>query len=270
MTSGLKVRHYLIAIVLASVLLILWNLLPGKAINFENIQKSGKIDHDQWDEILNRFIDENGHVDYNGLLSERNKLTSYLQLLSENPPDPFSWTINERIAYWINAYNAFTLDLILEHYPIERIKDIGSSIQIPFINSPWDIKFIRIGNRELDLNNIEHGILRKEFDEPRIHFAIVCASMSCPGLRREAYTSSKLDSQLNQQAEIFINDLFKNEIEPEKLKISKIFKWFNGDFTQEGTLIEYLNKFSNVQIQGNAKIEFKPYDWNLNQSPPDP
>jgi len=270
MTSGITMRHYLIAIVLALVMLILWNLLPGKPINFENIQKSGNIDHDQWDEILSRFVDENGHVDYVGLLSDRNKLTSYLKLLSENPPDPVSWTINERIAYWINAYNAFTVDLILQHYPIESIKDIGSRIRIPFINSPWDIKFIRIENRKLDLNNIEHGILRKEFDEPRIHFAIVCASMSCPGLRREAYTSSKLDFQLNQQAEIFINDIFKNEIETEKLKISKIFQWFKGDFTKDGTLIEYLNKFSNVQIQSNAKVEFKPYDWDLNQSPGDP
>ncbi|MCK5368247.1 MAG: DUF547 domain-containing protein, partial [Cyclobacteriaceae bacterium] len=167
--------------------------------------------------------------------------------------------------YWINAYNAFTVKLIIDHYPLESIKDIGSAIQIPFVNSPWDIKFIEINGKKLDLNNIEHSILRKKFDEPRIHFAINCASFSCPKLRREAYVANNLDVQLEKQAIQFINDLERNSISGSHAEVSKIFSWFKGDFTKEGSLVDFLNQYSNTEIGKESKISYMNYNWALNE-----
>jgi hypothetical protein len=144
--------------------------------------------------------------------------------LVNNPPDKKEWSESAQLAYWINVYNAFTIKLIIDHYPVESIKDIGSKIQVPFINSPWDIKLIEIEGKKYDLNNVEHSILRKDFEEPRIHFAIVCASFSCPKLRREAFTAEKLEEQLQEQAVDFINDPAKNSISKNKAEVSKIFQ----------------------------------------------
>lgn len=224
-------------------------------------------DHEVWDELLQKHIDEKGFVKYNGFISDSLQLNLYLDQLQKHPPDKQSWTTEEQLAYWINAYNAFTIKLIIDNYPLESIKDIGSGIQIPFVSSPWDIKFIKIGGKKLDLNNIEHSILRKEFDEPRIHFAVNCASFSCPKLRGEAFVASKLDMQLDEQARDFINDLERNAISKDQVQVSKIFSWFKGDFTKAGSLREYLNQYSRVKIREKTKIKFMDYDWSLNQSP---
>ena len=232
-----------------------------------NPSKSGSrlVDHNVFTELLLKYVDKSGQVDYQGFQSERSKFNGYLNELMANPPDAESWPKNDQIAYWINAYNAFTIQLILDNYPVSSIKDIGAKIQIPFVNTPWDIKFIKINNEEYDLNNIEHNILRKNFDEPRIHFAIVCASYSCPVLRREAYTGLKLEEQLSEQARIFLSDETKNQIKENQVKVSKIFNWFKGDFTKNGTLIDFLNKYAPVQISEKAKISNMPYDWSLNE-----
>ena len=222
------------------------------------------ISHSLWDNLLHTHVDNDGNVNYEGFLKDREKLTLYLKLISENAPNETYWSKQEQLAYWINAYNAFTIELILMHYPIPSIKEIGSSIQIPFVNTPWDITFIHINGEDYDLNNIEHSILRKNYNEPRIHFAINCASKSCPKLRNEAYTESKLEGQLQEQAMIFINDDQKNTIANDRIEISKIFSWFSGDFEKNGTLIQFLNQYSNVVINEDASITYKNYDWGLN------
>ncbi len=222
------------------------------------------ISHELFTVLLRKHVAADGRVNYRAFLKDSTTLNHYLKTLSNNPPAK-SWSQAEKLAYWINAYNGFTLQLILRHYPIESIKDIGSKIQIPFVNTPWDIKFIRIGNKWLDLNEIEHGILRKQFVEPRIHFAIVCASISCPKLRNEAYTAATLNHQLESQAEDFINDTSRNKIRPDNIQVSKIFSWFKGDFTQKGTLIHFLNKYSRVKINPNAKVSTLEYHWGLNE-----
>ena len=178
-----------------------------------------------------------------------------------NPPDK-SWTSDEQIAFWINAYNAFTIKLILKYYPIKSIKDIGSSIQIPFVNTPWDIKFIRIGKDRLDLNNIEHGILRKRFKDPRIHMALVCASKSCPVLLDEAYEPSKLDTQLTQQSKAFLADKSRNQVSSTNPKVSMIFKWYAMDFDN---VREFINRYSVTKINPKSEIEYLDYDWSLNE-----
>lgn len=267
MRNAFKWGYFLIASIILFLIIGVWQMLPGKNIEFSNTISSVKPTHKIWDELLNNYVDDNGLVDYQGFASDRKKLQSYLNDLTSNPPDKETWSQAEQIAFWINAYNAFTVELILEYKPSESIKDIGSKIQIPFINSPWDIKFIEMKGEKLDLNNIEHDILRKEFEEPRIHFAIVCASYSCPKLRNEAFVDGKLESQLREQTSLFINDPSRNEITGASISISKVFKWFKGDFTKNGTLIDFLNKYSQTPINKDARIDYKDYDWKLNRQP---
>ena len=176
--------------------------------------------HDLWDALLKEYV-KDGRVNYQLLYENREQLDIYLARLQSHPPSA-DWSREEQLAYWINAYNAFTIKIILIHYPVKSIKDIGSKLQIPLVNSTWDIHFIEIGDKELSLNDIEHRILRKEFNEPTIHFAIVCASMSCPPLRNEAYFASNIDKQLNEQALAFINDENKNHLTADHIEISKI------------------------------------------------
>ena len=221
------------------------------------------VDHQAFDELLKKHVDENGWVNYKGFLKDQEALDSYLDLISNNPPDPETWTEEEQLAYWINAYNAFTIKLIMDHYPLKSIKDI--QISIPGIYTVWHKEFFEIGGEPSSLDAIEHKILRKKFDEPRIHFAIVCASISCPPLRREAFTAEKLEVQLQEQGELFINDPERNKISSKRVKLSKIFSWFKGDFTKKGSLVEYLNQFSKTTIEPKAKLSYLDYDWGLNE-----
>ena len=223
-----------------------------------------QVDHSLFDNLLKTHVDKEGWVDYEGFLKDRATLNKYLELLKANPPVEESWSRDEQLAYWINAYNAFTVDLVLQHYPVTSIKDIGSKIQIPFINSPWDIKFIEIGDKKLDLNNIEHGIIRKQFEEPRIHFAVNCASYSCPLLRNEAYTAEKLDKQLDEQTRQFINDPKRNKINGKKAQLSKIFSWYGGDFTKNMSLKEFIAKYAEEEVTNSTKISYLDYQWQLN------
>lgn len=213
------------------------------------------VDNNTWDDLLKTYVSIDGKVNYSGFKKDKSQLEAYLQYLNEHTPDN-SWTENKKLAFWINVYNAFTISLIVEHYPVKSIMDIKNA---------WDIKFIQLGNISYSLNEIEHEIIRKEFNEPRIHFALVCAAVSCPVLLNESYSADKLDQQLLQQAQRFINDPSRNLIKNKKAKVSPIFDWFGEDFTKRGSLTDYLNKFSEVKLDPNAKIEFMEYNWNLNE-----
>ncbi len=223
------------------------------------------ISHQIWNELLQRHVSAVGNVNYAGFKKDEARLNQYLELLSKNAPSK-DWNTNERLAYWINAYNAFTVKLILDHAKdnITSIKDIGSKVKIPFVNTPWDVKFIKIGNEVMDLNKIEHGIIRKQFNEPRIHFALVCAAKSCPPLRNEAFTPEKLSKQFDEQGVAFVNDKFKNEVGANKVVISKLFDWYGGDFKKKDTIINWLNKYAKVKAGANAAISYKTYNWELN------
>lgn len=222
--------------------------------------------HELWNALLKKNVSINGKVNYKGFITDSAQLNKYLKLLSNNYPDEKTWSVNEQKAYWINAYNAFTVKLILKYYPVKSIKDIGGKIQIYKVNTPWDIKFFKIGNETFDLNKIEHEYLRKKFGDARIHFALVCASKSCPALLNEAYTAGKLDKQLEGQAKVFLSDKNRNDISADKPKLSKIFDWYANDFkAQGGTLIDFLNKYSTIKINSNAEIKFLDYSWDLNE-----
>lgn len=228
--------------------------------------KSTAVSHAIWDGLLKKYVAQDGSVDYEGFRKDRVVLDSYLNLLKKNHPNDKNWTRAERLVYWINAYNAFTIDLVARNYPTKSIKDIKSGI--PFINSVWDIKFIEIEGKKYDLNNIEHSILRRRFDEPRIHFAINCASISCPRLRNEAYTVDKIESQLQEMGIEFLNDKTKNDITPKKAKLSKIFKWFKSDFVKKMSRREYLNQFleDDKKMKSTVDVSFLEYDWGINDA----
>lgn len=227
---------------------------------------SEPISHEQWTALLEKHVTDKVFVDYQGFREDSNQLDAYLEKLSSHHPNEKHWSEKERLAYWINAYNAFTIELVLKHYPVESIKDVVTGLNITFVNSPWDIKFIEIEGEEYDLNNLEHDIMRERFEEPRIHFAINCASVSCPRLIDEAYKAGKLDEQLDRRAKAFINDTNRNRIQEDQIEISRIFRWFKGDFTKNGSLIDYLNKYSETFIDEDASINYMDYDWRLNDA----
>ncbi len=211
------------------------------------------VDHSMFDELLTEYVSTSGEVNYRGMLKEKEKLQTYLDYLAQHPPAD-TWSTHEIMAYYINLYNAATLQLILANYPLRSIKDIGS---------PWDKKFIKVGDKTYSLNDIEHKKLRK-MNDPRIHFAIVCASVSCPKLQNKAFTAFELDDQLNLATKEFLNDSSKNQLSQNKIKISKIFKWFTNDFTKNGSVIDFINQYTKVTISKKAKISYTDYNWDLN------
>ncbi|ALJ05067.1 hypothetical protein APS56_07970 [Pseudalgibacter alginicilyticus] len=222
---------------------------------FSSNKTARTFDHSIWNNLLQKHVSENGQVNYKGFKSNINLLQQYITTLSNTTPNE-TWNKNEKLAYWINAYNALTVDLILQNYPVKSIKNI---------DKPWDQRLWKLGNKWYNLNDIEHDILRN-MNEPRIHFAIVCASFSCPKLQNEAYIASNIEQQLTKATYEFLNDHNKNSISENNLELSKIFQWFAKDFKQNSSLIDFLNKYSDIRISKNAKKRFKDYNWNLNES----
>ncbi|MFG6685687.1 DUF547 domain-containing protein [Mariniflexile sp. HNIBRBA6329] len=215
---------------------------------------SQNFNHDAWDKLLNKHVSNDGLVNYKTFKTDNKALNNYITSLSEHTPNDAT-SKEEKLTYWINAYNALTIDLILRHYPIKSVKDI---------KDPWGKRLWKLGGTWYNLNDIEHKILRK-MNEPRIHFAIVCASVSCPKLSNEAYTSESLEQQLTKATKDFLTDISKNSISEDTLELSKIFQWFAKDFKQNGDLIDFLNKYSSIKISKKAKINYKDYNWDLNE-----
>ena len=221
------------------------------------------VSHEIWDGLVKKYVQSDGFVNYKGFGKDSAALNQYLSILSSTHPGS-NWTREEQMAFWINAYNAFTVKLIVDNYPMSSIKDIKSGI--PFVNTVWDIKFINLMGNEYDLNNIEHGILRKQFKDARIHAALNCASWSCPALRGEAYVASRLDSQLDDAMRRFVNDPLRNRVSAQNAELSQIFNWYSGDFLEEaGSLQAYINRYAKVKLGSKGKITYLGYDWRLNE-----
>jgi len=256
----------------------LFLLLSLVSCGVSNVTSSSQpINHAVFDSLLQKHVTPEGAVNYKGFIQDKDQFEDYLTLLKNNHPNETNWSRDEQLAYWINAYNAFTVKLIIDHYPVKSIKDIKSGI--PFVNSVWDLKFFKIEGQEYDLNNIEHNIIREQFDEPRIHFAVNCASFSCPRLRNEAFTAERLEAQLEEQTQSFFNDKSKNNIiSKDKIVLSSILKWYSTDFTDKGivsrvfggkgrteNLIKFVNPYVDIDISEDAEIEFMDYRWDLNE-----
>jgi hypothetical protein len=235
------------------------NLILSVAVVFISlVGLAGQPDHSIWDRYLGKYVSSSGTVDYKGMKLGMDTLDAYLIQLRDNAPTS-DWSKNEKMAYYINAYNAYTVKFVLSKYPVESVKDISFSGK-----DIWNFKMVVLGSTSYTLNHLENEILRKMGDA-RIHFAINCASYSCPKLLNKAYLPDKLNSQLTAATKGFINDTKHNVISEKKIQISELFSWYATDFeTETTTLIDFLNQYSTVTINKDAKIEYMPYNWSLN------
>jgi len=239
--------------------------------------------HDIWDNLLGKHISplrggQATQLDYSGVASERPQLNRYLEQLSAVTRSEFdSWGKAAQLSFLINAYNAWTVELILTAYPkLKSIKDLGSLLQ-----SPWKKSFIPLLGKQRSLDDIEHKLIRGSgrYNDPRIHFAVNCASIGCPALRSEAYSSDKLEAQLESATKVFLSDRTRNRLEGNALKVSKLFKWYRSDFKQgwrdssksvAGFLALYkealqLDEDSTRRLlAGEIDIDYLAYDWRLN------
>ncbi|MBL4862358.1 MAG: DUF547 domain-containing protein [Crocinitomicaceae bacterium] len=204
--------------------------------------------------FLQRHVTGSGTVNYNGIKGDLSAFNAIIKEFESNVPNR-DWSSDERLVFWINAYNIYTLKLVTDNYPISSITKIAAK--------PWDKKFIQLGGSTYSLNNIEHTIIRKKFNEPRIHFALNCASISCPILMNEAFTPKNIDSQLTQQTKKFLNDTSKNKLWSDSIQISELFDWYEEDFTKNGTLIDFINKYRDTKLS-NPTISYIAYSWDLN------
>ncbi len=220
-------------------------------------------DHSAYDELVKKYVSEGGWVDYQGLRGDAEKLDQYVSSLAGAPFDQMGR--DEKLALLINAYNAFTLRLILDHYPLKSIKDIPS-------NKRWDDERWKIGGHTWSLNEIEHEQIRPKFKEPRVHFALVCAAIGCPPLRSEAYVRDRVNDQLEDQARyVHTHDRwFKFEPDKNVVHLTSLYKWYGSDFEQvAGSVLKFAARYSLELKQAldagkEPKIEWLDYDWTLN------
>ncbi|UCF84854.1 MAG: DUF547 domain-containing protein [Desulfobacteraceae bacterium] len=220
------------------------------------------VDNSIYVELLGKYV-KDGVVDYRGFKSEEVKLDQYLTVLEKI--DTGTLSHKEQFAFYVNAYNAWTIKLILGGYPgIKSIKDQGS-----LFKSPWKKKICRIDGGVITLDDIEHNILRPKFKDPRVHFAINCAAKSCPPLRSEPYLGNRLDQQLDEMTRSFINDPHSNRLEDRTLYVSSIFKWFAEDFNND--VLSFFLKYAQGKLKkqlesnkGEIKVKYLDYDWALN------
>ncbi|MEM1057344.1 MAG: DUF547 domain-containing protein [Bacteroidota bacterium] len=227
-------------------------------------------DHSDFTAVLQAHVDADGQVDYAGLAADPTGLDAYVGRLAAT--DPSALSDDDRLAFLLNAYNAYALRLVADHYPIESILDVTPGPFVPSVNSPFSVSFAQIGGEEVSLDDIEHGTIRENFDEPRIHVALVCAAIACPPLRREAYEGAQLDAQLDDQAQIFLANAEKNlvNVSAGTARFSKIFDWFKGDFGGSDADIQ---RFAAPYFEGEARealegatldVSYFDYDWSLN------
>jgi hypothetical protein len=242
--------------------------------------------HAAWDALLQRHVvvAQNGsssRVDYAGFHADQGALQAYLDGLSAVTQTEYrGWTREQQLAFLINAYNAFTIKLVLTRYPgLKSIKDLGS-----FLKSPWKKEFFMLLGAERSLDDVEHGLIRAPgaFDEPRIHFAVNCASIGCPMLRDKAYVAERLDSQLEDSVRRFLGDRSRNRFDPASgaLEVSRIFDWYKADFEKGNRGIssvpQFLARYADLLADraaaralvrdGQAQVRYLDYDWTLNDT----
>ena len=241
-------------------------------------------DHSIWSELLRENVvkldgGKATQVDYDGMLEERAELHKYLDGVAAIPRELFeSWNEDEQLAFLINAYNAWTVELILTEYPeIDSIRDIGF---LPY--AAWRRNIVALFGEQVSLDDVEHGMIRGwgRYNEPRIHFAVNCAAIGCPPLRAEAYTGSALQRQLEDNTKLFLADRSRNYSEGNAIYVSQIFDWYEEDFEQGWRGIESVHDFladyaAELELdaqtltalqQKNLRIRYLDYDWGLNQT----
>lgn len=221
--------------------------------------------HARYGDVLKKFVSA-GRVNYSALKADRQTLDLYLNELSAVSEAEFNvWPQAQRLSFLINLYNAQTLALIIDHYSVKSIKDIGS-----IFKGPWDQPVVHLWGKTMTLNTLEHEILRKQYQEPRIHFALVCAALGCPSLREEPYQALQLERQLEDQTRKFLADQNKNKIDNDGkiIHLSPIFKWFEEDFSKKsGSVLSFVQPYL-PEVSSDLSqylIQYTDYDWSLNE-----
>lgn len=262
----------------------LWAMLIFAALFFmTGIPSAAEFDrtHADYDAVLKRFV-TGGRVDYKGLKADSNALDRYLDSTADVSEATFNaWPASEQLAFLINLYNAATLKLIFDHYPITSIKKIGN-----FFKGPWDQPVVRLFGKTITLDNLEHDIIRKDYREPRIHMALVCAAKGCPPLRREAYVAEKLDAQLDERSRVFLSSPSGLRIDRDKKTVyfSSVFKWYGKDFVAgfspqsgfsglnetERAVAHFCSGYlsetdADYLKEGGYSVKYLDYDWSLNE-----
>jgi hypothetical protein len=244
----------------------------------------GRFDHGPWQALLEGYVvavdgGSSTRVDYAGMATARDDLQEYLQSLGRVAATEFSrWERSEQLAFLINVYNAWTVELILSAYPeLDSIRDLGS-----WIRPVWKRRFISLFGAQVSLDHVEHELIRgpSGYAEPRIHFAVNCASVGCPALNREAYTGDGLERQLEQATRAFLADRSRNRLRGDTLYVSELFNWYEEDFQQgwRGTssVAEFLSRYvealelpaaAGVRLRNDdLPIRYLDYDWSLNDA----
>lgn len=232
------------------------------------------VDHSAWTQLLAKYVRPRPHgasrFDYKAVdAADRERLRLYISALEQ--VNPATLDRPEQVALLANLYNAKTIDIVLEHYPVASIKDIslGGGLLASITGGPWKQKVTKLRGEALSLDDLEHGILRPVFQDPRVHYALNCASLGCPSLPTEAFTGAKLEAQLDTAARDFINDPRGVNASEEALRVSSIYSWFQDDFGgDEAGVIDHLKRFAAPDLAERLnrakRIDGYDYDWNLN------
>jgi hypothetical protein len=258
---------------------------PVKSIQAEAQVQAGEVANSEplayvnYAVVLDEYVNDEGWVDYQALKQNRQKLDAFNATLAAVSPARYQgWSETEQIAFWLNAYNSLTLEAIIDNYPTDSIRDIPGV---------WKRLQFTVVGQDMTLDEIEHATLRKVYNEPRIHMALVCASISCPKLRDEPYTGEQLDAQLDDQTREFLSHPrnFKIDRQAGTVYLSSIFKWFGEDWEKtyggnekfskfndkEGAVLNFVSQYLNESDrqylqQGDYPIDYLDYDWSLNES----
>ena len=230
-----------------NALLLVLIILSISTSNFAQIK------HDAFDALLKKHVSAVGNVNYKNFKKDASALESYIKMLSENAPTDKAAKA-EKMAFWINLYNALTIKTILDNYPLSSIQKLDNG-------KPWDVKKITICDKKYSLNDIENNVLRPMGDA-RIHFAVNCAAKSCPPMANQAFTAANLNNLMDTRARKFVNNPKANELNGAEIKVSKIFEWYGKDFDK---IPDFINRFASVKVKTDVKVGFKDYDWSLNE-----
>lgn len=273
------------------LLLAACSTLPAPQIGApETGRPPGSFSHARFDALLGRFVDEQGRVDYTALAGQPADLDAYYAAIAavspENRPELFP-DDDARLAYWINAYNASVIALVIDHYPIDSVKDVRARglFFLPKLSGFFLLEGVVLGEDRTNLYDLEHRLIRKRFADPRIHFALNCASISCPRLPARAFRSDRLQDDLEAEALRFVQEERNVHIDPEdgEITLSAIFDWYADDFTdwmeathpeRPATLLGYIEPYLSPEQAADlarcsaCEIRFAEYDWGLNDQPP--
>ena len=231
------------------------------------------IDHSAWTKLLKKHLKPSnsgvarvGYAAFAGNSADRKALKTYLESLASTPVSSFNR--KEQMAYWINLYNALTIEVVLDHYPVKSIRDIDISPGL-FGSGPWGKKLVTVEGEGLTLNDIEHRILRPVWQDPRLHYAVNCASIGCPNLQPVAWSGAKLGTMLDQAARQYVNDPRGVTIDGDKVVVSRIFDWFLEDFRgSEESVISHLKQYAEpglkAELERIGDLHSTAYDWPLN------